>query len=488
MLKPLSSEQWNFTSAAHLLNRAGFGGTPTEIERLVALSPSAAVTHLTSYDDAANSALKPEWAQPDPARAEKLRQAKDASPEQRKELLKEFQREQRRRMLELQEDWLRLMTTGPHPLQEKLTLFWHGHFATSVTKVKDAYYMWRQNDTFRRLGAGDWLTLLREVTRDPAMLVWLDQAQSKPAHPNENYARELMELFTLGEGNYTEKDVTEAARALTGLTLDRLRQEPTFRPRLRDASDKTLFGKTGNFNGDDLLKLIVAQPQSARFITIKLWRYFAGTEPSPELAEALAAEFRRHDNRFRPFLRTMFLAEEFHSPAVVRQQIKSPVQLLVMACRQLERELPPPLITSNALRNLGQEPFNPPNVKGWDGGIAWINTNTLLSRHNLALMLTTGENALPATPRKAAAKKLAERVLNRLSPHAANPDKVFTAEDRQSPDRLLAVIERRFLNAPLRAQDRAALVDYLHAQGDLDNHDLLGLIRLAMCTADYQLA
>ncbi len=488
MLKPVSSERWNFSAAAHLLNRAGFGGPPAEIERLAALTPTAAVAELTRYDEAATAALKPDWAKPDPERAEKLRRVRDASPEERKELQKEAQREQRRRMLELQDGWLKLMAGGPHPLQEKLTLFWHGHFATSVTKVKDAYLMWRQNDLLRRLGAGDWLTLLREVTRDPAMLVWLDQAQSKPAHPNENYARELMELFTLGEGHYTEKDVTEAARALTGLTLDRLKQEPTFRPRLRDAERKTLFGQIGNFNGDDLLKLIVAQPQSARFITAKLWRFFAGTEPSPELAEALAAEFRRHDNRFRPFLQTMFLSEEFHSPVVVRQQIKSPVQLLVMACRQLERELPGPLIDSNALRNLGQEPFNPPNVKGWDGGIAWINTNTLLSRHNLALLLTTGENSLPAVARKPAAKKIATRVLNRLSPPAANADKIFTAEDRKSPERLLAVVERRFLNAPLRAQDRAALSDYLHAQGDLDNHDLLGLIRLAMCTADYQLA
>ncbi len=488
MLKPLSSEQWNFSAAAHVLNRAGFGGPPADIERLAALAPAAAVAELTDYPDIPESVFKPDWAKPDPEHVEKLRAAKDATPERRKEMVRDFQREQRQEMLELQAAWLQRMATGSHPLQEKLTLFWHGHFATSVTKVKDAYYMWRQNDLFRRLGAGDWLTLLREVTHDPAMLVWLDQAQSKPEHPNENYARELMELFTLGEGNYTEHDVTEAARALTGLTLDRLHQEPTFRPRLRDARDKTIFGQTGNFNGDDLLRLIVARPQSARFITGKLWRHFAGTEPSPELAEALAAEFRRHDNRFRPFLRAMFLSEEFHSPAVVRQQIKSPVQLLVMACRQLERELPPAPVTANALRTLGQEPFNPPNVKGWDGGIAWINTNTLLNRHNLALLLTTGENSLPATPRKAAAKKLAERVLHRLSPHAANADKIFTPEDRKSPDRLLAVVERRFLNAPLRAQDRAALYDYLHAQGELDNHDLLGLVRLAMCTADYQLA
>lgn len=223
-------------------------------------------------------------------------------------------------------------------------------------------------------------------------------------------------------------------------------------------------------------------------MTAKLWRFFAGTEPSEALTEAMAAEFQRHGQQFGPFLRTLFLAEEFYSAAVVRQQIKSPVQLLVSACRQLERELPPGPVASNALRALGQELFNPPNVKGWDGGIAWINTSTLLSRHNLALLLTTGENALPVVTRNPNAKKLAQRAMNRLSPHAADLDKIFTAEEQRSADALLAAVERRFINGPLKTKDRAALLDYLKAQGDLDDHDLLGFVRLAMCTPDYQLA
>lgn len=491
MLTPLSASQWDFATAAHLLNRAGFGGTPAEIERFATLKPAEAVSRLVDCEHVPDSTARPEWAKPDPKRAEKRLHARDATPEERKQLLVERLREQRRHMLELQHGWLVRMRSGPRPFQEKLTLFWHGHFATSVTKVKDAYLMWRQNELFRTHGAGDWFTLLREVTKDPAMLVWLDQAQSKPEHPNENYARELMELFTLGEGHYTERDVTEAARALTGLTLDRLHDEPAWRPRLRDEKPKTFLGHTGDLNADDVLKLIVAQPQSDRFITGKLWRFYAGTEPSEALATALAVEFRRHGQQFRPFLRTLFLAEEFHAAEVVRQQIKSPVQLLVAACRQLERELPPPLASNNALRVLGQELFNPPNVKGWDGGVAWISTNTLLGRHNLALLLTTGENALPFVGRKPAKPEAArrlERLQRRLPVQAADPKKIFTPDERRSPATLLVAVERRFLNAPLREKERAALRDYLAAHPEPDDRALQGLIRLVMCTPDYQLA
>lgn len=491
MLSPLPASRWDFTAAAHLLNRAAFGATPAEIERMLAVKPAAAVAQLLDPESNHEESFRPDWAKPDPDRAEKLRKARAASPEERKQLLQERLREQRRHVLELQHAWLTRMRSGARPLQEKLTLFWHGHFATSVTKVKDAYLMWRQNDLFRKHGMADWFTLLREVTRDPAMLLWLDQAQSKPEHPNENYARELMELFTLGEGHYSEQDVSEAARALTGLTLDRLHEEPAWRPRLRDEKPKTFLGQTGDLKPDDVLKLIVTQPQSDRFITGKLWRFYAGTEPSEALTTELAAEFRRHGRQFRPFLRTLFLAEEFYAPEVVRQQIKSPVQLLVTACRQLERDLPPPLASSNALRVLGQELFNPPNVKGWDGGIAWISTNTLLARHNLALLLTTGENALPFVGRKPtkpeAAKRL-ERLQQRLPQTAADPRKVFAPEERQSSASMLAAVERRFINAPLREKDRTALRDYLAAHPEPDDHALQGLIRLVMCTADYQLA
>ncbi len=500
MLAPISSSRWGFSAAAHLLNRAGFGGTPAEIDSLARLSASEAVDRILTPPpkEDPDPLPPPDWARPDPDRPQKLKEFREATPEVRRELTKARQKLERAQILELQSWWIRRMTQGnpAHAHREKLTLFWHGHFATSFQKVRDAYLMWRQNDLFRRLGGGDWTTLLGEVTRDPAMLIWLDQAQSKPEHPNENFARELMELFTLGEGNYSESDVLAAARALTGLTLDRLKQEPVYRARLHDNSPTTLFGDTGRHGVDDVLRLIVARPQASMFITARLWKFFAGTEPSPELASELAAEFERCGRAFTPFLRTLFLSEAFHAPDVVRHQIKSPVQLLVMACRQLERELPPAPATFTVLRMLGQELFNPPNVKGWEGGVAWINTNTLLTRHNLALFLTTGENPLPVLARngnaKAAAKTQpqarAARMQRRTSTTPVNPQRLFAESEFQSADTLLNAAERRLLNSPFNPRDRAALKSHLKSDDLRDTASLLELLRLALCTAEYQLA
>src|SRR5439155_17933708 len=214
-----------------------------------------------------DSTANPSWAKPDPDRAKKAkelmelrRKAKNGSEADRKELEAKFRelmrnqvRSQAQHLVELRRWWLDRMANGPRPLQEKLTLFWHGHFATSVQKVRDAYLMWLQNDTFRRNAAGNWLTLLTEVTKDPAMLIWLDQTQSRKAHPNENYAREVMELFSLGEGHYTEKDITEAARALTGWSYDPVDQVFVYRQFTHDEGEKSVLGRTGYLDGADVL-------------------------------------------------------------------------------------------------------------------------------------------------------------------------------------------------------------------------------------------
>src|SRR5204863_992483 len=178
-------------------------------------------------------------------------------------------------------------------------------FATSMEKVRDAYLMWRQNELFRRLAIGNWLALLTEAGKDPAMLLWLDQAQSRKEHPNENFAREVMELFALGEGSYTETDITEAARALTGWSYDRRDQKFARRPVFHDTGEKVIFGKRGNFDGEDFLKLIVEHPRSAGFITAKLWNFFAGEMPSDETGAALASSFRTAGSHFKPLLRTI---------------------------------------------------------------------------------------------------------------------------------------------------------------------------------------
>jgi uncharacterized protein (DUF1800 family) len=399
---------------------------------------------------------------------------------------------QRERILELRGWWLRRMARGPRPFQEKMTLFWHGHFATSVQKVRNAYYMWRQNELFRRLATGNWLEMLIQVAQDPAMLIWLDQAQSRKQHPNENFAREVMELFTLGEGHYTEKDVTEGARALTGWSLNRQTQQFVDRPRIHDEGEKTFLGRTGNFDGKDVLDQIVAQPQAAIFITGKLWNFFAGEPPETELNAALAAEFRRSGNNFKPLLRTMFLSEEFYAPSVIRNQIKSPVQWLVGTTRMLQCELPPPLVSANLLRSLGQDLFAPPNVKGWDGGLAWINTNTLLARYNEAATLVQGDLSIAAKMVSAPGKnpnraKKIERRMRNFRAGGVNVEKIFTPEERANTDSLVAALEKRLLQAKLKEKQETVLREFLADKENFSESEIRDAIRLVMSTPEYQL-
>jgi uncharacterized protein (DUF1800 family) len=490
MLAPINDAMWNLTSAAHLLNRAGFGGPPVEIKKLAALNPRRAVSVLLDYEKIPDSTADPAWAKPDPERAVRIAALRKATPEQRKEMQKQEQQLQRQRMIELRGWWLRRMAKGPRPLQEKMTLFWHGHFATSVQKVREAYFMWRQNELFRRLATGNWLQMLAEVARDPAMLIWLDQAQSKKDHPNENFAREVMELFTLGEGHYTEKDVTEAARALTGWSLNRLTEKFVDRPMIHDEGTKTVLGRTGNLDAEDVLEQIVAQPQAALFITGKLWNFFAGEMPSPALNAALAAEFRRAGNNFKPVLRTMFLSEEFYDPSIVRHQIKSPVQWLVGSVRMLECELPPPLVSSNLVRDLGQDLFAPPNVKGWDGGLAWITTNTLLARYNESAALAEGDVSVLAGMVHGKNPKQDRRIGNRMRNMrigGVNVEKILTEQERANKDTLVAALENRLLQSKLTGKQEQIVRDYLDSKDHLDDADIRGAIRLIMSTPEYQL-
>ena len=493
MLKPLSAVRWNFTTAAHLLNRAGFGGPPSEIEQVVELGPDQAVAQLVDFEKTPDATANPEWAKPDPEKVKRFQAMRQAGDEERRKLQREEQQLQRQHIMELRRWWLQRMAKGPRPLQEKLTLFWHGHFATSVEKVREAYLLWRQNELFRRLAAGNWLEMLIEVGKDPAMLIYLDQAQSRKQHPNENFAREVMELFALGEGHYTEKDISEAARALTGWTLDQTRQRFAYRVFLHDDGEKTVFGQTGNFDGEDVLEQIVIQPQAARFITAKLWNYFAGEMPSKDLNTALAEIFRQNGNNFKPVLRAMFRSEEFHAPSVIRNQVKSPVQWLVGTVRVLESELPPPMVCWGLTRNLGQDLFAPPNVKGWDGGLTWITTNNLLARYNEAAALVQGDMSMLAGMNPGIGNANPNRmreIQNRIRdnrPPRVDVKKIFTEKERTDKEALIAALEKRLLQSRLKAKQEQALREYLDSQGELDEGDILGAIRLVISTPEYQL-
>jgi uncharacterized protein (DUF1800 family) len=444
------------------------------------------------YENIPDGTPNPGWAQPDPERLLKLRDVnQNGTPDEKKAALQAENQLQNQRITELRGWWLQRMAKGPRPFQEKMVLFWHGHFATSTEKVREAYYMWRQNELFRRLATGNWQELLLEAGKDPAMLIWLDQAQSQKQHPNENYAREVMELFSLGEGHYTEHDISEGARALTGWSLDRINQKYIYRPFFHDEDDKTFLGRTGNLDGDDVIAQIVAQPQSARFITAKIWNFFAGQYPSDSLNTALANVLWANGNNFKPFLRVMFRSREFYSDDIIRNQVKSPVQWLVGSVRMLECDLPPTLIGYGMLRQLGQDLFAPPNVKGWDGGVTWITTNTLLTRYNDADTIVRGTfpsltaNDFARKPGGAGGQKIMQ-IAQRVHIAGVDLDKILTPEERNSKDTLVVSLQHRLLQSVLHGNQEQTLRDFLDSKTTLTDADIMTLIRLVMSTPEYQ--
>jgi uncharacterized protein (DUF1800 family) len=277
--------------------------------------------------------------------------------------------------------WFFRMLNTQDRLQEKLALFLHGHFATSAAKVQQLWMMLDQNELFRRNARGKFRDLVAGVSRDPAMLVYLDSTSNRRIHPNENYARELMELFTLGVGNYTEKDIKEIARSFTGWEL--LGDHFHFDEVQHDTGTKTFLGATGNFNGDDAVDIVLKQPAASRFMAAKLIRFFAFDEPAAPQAvvDPIAAELREHEFRIGPAVQRILGSNLFFSKFAIGRKVRSPVDLAVGLLRSLGATTSL-LKLAQGTADLGQSLFQPPNVKGWDGGRMWINSSTLLGRAN----------------------------------------------------------------------------------------------------------
>jgi uncharacterized protein (DUF1800 family) len=286
--------------------------------------------------------------------------------------------------------WLYRMLHTPRQLVEKTTLFWHGHFATGADKVTEAALMLNQNDTLRKHALGRFADLTHEVARDPAMLIYLDSATNRKAHPNENFARELMELFCLGEGHYTEKDIQELSRCFTGWEVKQ--NKFRFNRFQHDTGEKTILGKTGPFKGEDGVNIVLERPDAPRFIVKKLVRFFVRDEPDPpdSLIEPLAIEFREHDMDVSHVIGRILASELFYSEHAVGRKVRSPIELAVGLLRSLEGSTDVNFL-ANELREVGQGLFFPPNVKGWDGGRAWINSATLLGRANLVQKIVDHE-------------------------------------------------------------------------------------------------
>jgi uncharacterized protein (DUF1800 family) len=292
---------------------------------------------------------------------------------------------------QLRDWWLYRMLYSPHPLREKLTQFWHNHFATSNAKVNNAGYMHRQYQLLQKHALGSFAHLLREMSLDPAMLVWLDARNSKKGNPNENYARELMELFSLGIGNYTEADIREAARAFTGWSLNG--NEVVFDKAQHDDGTKNVLGKKGNWKPDDVVRICLEQQSAPYFVARKLYRFFVSEseEPTRELLEPLAEGLRKSDYDVGALVRTVLRSNLFFSASAYRARVKAPVDFALGIVRGLEGRIGTTAL-AQTLEELGQSLFYPPSVKGWDGGTAWLNGQTLLFRQNLALALTSTED------------------------------------------------------------------------------------------------
>jgi uncharacterized protein (DUF1800 family) len=401
-------------AAAHLLRRAGFGGTPDDVRRYGGMYAGAAVASLLALPSADSIAPPQELENVAPP----LSMAVD--PLQRTMLRQESRGQRFRARQEViqavQLWWLNRMLTTPAPLQEKMTLYFHGHFTSRATPAFP-WITYNQNALFRAYALGNLRELTRSVSKDAAMLIYLNGAQNVAAHPNENYARELMELFTLGVDNYSETDVRESARAWTGWQVARRTDTVSFDPALHDGGVKTFLGRTGNFNGDDIVDIIFAQPQCARFFAASLLNWFVYNDPEPELVEQVAGLLRRSNFELAPVVGTMLRSNVFYSERAYRALVKSPVEFVVGTYKTLglpgvdQTALP-------ALRLMGQNLFYPPSVAGWPGGSNWLTSGTMIARQNFLTRLLDSQtlsasswlHGLPLATNGATAK-LAQTIL-----------------------------------------------------------------------------
>jgi uncharacterized protein (DUF1800 family) len=416
---PSAKEPWNLAKAGHLYRRAAFGGSWNDLQTAVKEGPAATIDKLL-----AGGATTDDFY----TRAARLADPLAGSEEDDR----------------LRAWWLYVLLNTPHPLLEKLTLFWHNHFATSNAKVQNVGAMYRQNELFRKHALGRFGPMLQEVSKDPAMMLWLDTVVNKRGKPNENYARELMELFSLGVGNYTEHDIREAARAFTGWEVRN--EKFFFHAEEHDTGPKTVFGRTGKFKGEDIVQFCLDKPACALFLVRKLVRYFVSETLNPEdrLLELLATKFRESGYDIKVLVGVILRSNLFFSPDSYRARVKPPIEFAVGIIHALEGRADT-LQLREALDPLGQRLFAPPSVKGWDGGPTWLNSNTLLMRHNLALALTSTED---------------RRFFNRCDPVRLVAKHLDKAGDLQ---RTADFLENLFLQGDIPADTRSKINDRMTA-------------------------
>ena len=367
---------WDARAVEHLMNRAGFGARTSEIEAGVAMGAAAFVDRLVSVRTEVEPFFYERIGPPNPAELKKL------DPEARRLAVREVREKDRKQLLDYTSWWLDRMADGRDPLLERMVLFWHGFFTTSFEDVRRSWIVIQQNQLVREKALGSYADLLRAMSKDAALLTYLDNQVNRKGNPNENFARELMELFSLGEGHYSEADVKDAARALTGRGVNR-EGAYEFHKRVHDDGEKTILGESGRLDGGDLVRILLDQEACPRHVAGRLLRYFEGVEPDPGRLDDYARFLRAHEYRMQPFLRRLFLDPAFYREEVVGARVQGPVDYLVGITRRLGVEVPSSVLGSGTTL-LGQRLFWPPSVKGWEGGVSWITTASIMQRGNLA--------------------------------------------------------------------------------------------------------
>ncbi len=369
----MCAAEWNERSVSHMLRRVGFGATPEEVKFYLDMGQARAIDYVLNYESIDDSEVDRQIA------AANLDLTKTS---------------------DLILWWVLRMILTKRPLQEKMVFFWHDHFATAIFKVKEQDLMLQQNQLFRKFALGNFQDFLLAVSQDPAMIIWLDNFTNKKGQPNENYARELNELFSMGVGNYTEMDVKEAARAFTGWSINRRSKEFQFETNQHDFGTKTFLGETGPFNGDDIVRIISGKPATAQFISKKLFEFFVFQNPKQSTIDNLANIYLTSKFSIKAVMQAILNSDEFFSEKAFNTLVKSPTEYVVGTLKMLKATLDTRGKAGDILNSLsiqGQTLFNPPSVSGWDGGIEWINTSTLLNRFNFANTLSSNRMTRGAT-------------------------------------------------------------------------------------------
>lgn len=481
----------------HLLWRAGFGPRPQDAT--AGLAPRKVLRQLlhdsATYEplDSPQMRYREELAM-SPMPTMDMKQDPQAPALKKGELTAEQRKQQNQQIRDafyaMNTGWLHRMATSPAQLREKLTFFWHGHFACHVRRPDAALQL---NNTIRRLALGKFPDLLLAVSKEPAMLQFLNNQQNKKQRPNENFAREVMELFTLGRGHYAEQDVKEAARAFTGWGFNREGQFE-FRPRQHDNGPKTFLGQTGNFGGEDVLRMLTERRETALFLTTKLYRFFVNDQPNPQHIGPLAEAFYKSGYDVQDLLERMFSADWFYDARNVGTRIKSPVELLVGLQRQAGLAPTDGQKLVFWQKALGQTLFQPPNVAGWPGGRSWIDSSSLLLRLQL-----------PQTLLKQAEVNIAlKEDENDLAPQVPRRERLLRAgrrEDQDAPVSLATVaslltkvpadqhpemLAKFLLQTPLRPEN-LALIRQAAPEGGGPQQTLRQQVGVLLSLPEYQL-